>query len=57
VLPKHKPAPAQRPKFDVDSVLALLDKRTPVKSSAPPLAKIADNTLKGIGSQPRSRSM
>jgi colicin import membrane protein len=51
VVPKHKPAPAQRPKFDVDSVLALLAKRTPPKPTATPLAKLADNTLKGIGSQ------
>ena len=51
VLPRRKPAPPpKRQNFDVDSVLALLDKRSP-RAPAPPTAKLADNTLKGIGSQ------
>jgi hypothetical protein len=52
VMPKRKPPPPEkRPDFNVDSVLALLDKRTPPKPVAPPTAKLADTTVKGIGEQ------
>ena len=51
VLPKRKPQPPEKkPNFDVDSVLALLDKRTP-RAPAPPAARLDDKSLKGIGAQ------
>jgi len=51
VRPRRKPAPDQ-PKFDVDTVLALLDKRTPKPvAPPPPTAKPAETTVKGLGAQ------
>jgi len=51
VRPRRKPAPDQ-PKFDVDTVLALLDKRTPKPvAPPPPSAKPAETTVKGLGAQ------
>jgi outer membrane biosynthesis protein TonB len=52
-LQKPKPAPEAKPKkekFDIDNVLALLDKRAPSASSAPD-AHTADRDIKGIGAQ------
>ena len=46
--PRRKPQPQQR--FDVDSVLALLDKRAP-KPQPPVNAKPAEETVKGLGAQ------
>lgn len=47
--PRRKPQPNQQ-RFDVDSVLALLDKRAP--KPAPPLnAKPAEETVRGLGAQ------
>lgn len=51
VLPRRKPVPDRRPNFDVDSVIALLDKRAPPRPIAPPTAKLADNSQRGIGAQ------
>jgi hypothetical protein len=53
VPPKRKPAPPKKqPKFDVDSVLALLDKRKPAPTPPPPPnARLAERSLKGIGDQ------
>jgi len=51
VRPRRKPAPDQ-PKFDVDTVLAMLDKRTPKPAAPPPpSAKPAETTVKGLGAQ------
>src|SRR5258708_15579305 len=51
VRPRRKPVPDQ-PKFDVDTVLALLDKRTPKPvAPPPPSAKPAETTVKGLGAQ------
>jgi len=53
VRPRRKPAPDQQ-KFDVDTVLALLDKRAPKPPPAPPPppnAKPAETTVKGLGAQ------
>jgi hypothetical protein len=52
VLPRRKPAPPKKPNFDVDSVLQLLDKRTPKPPAPPPPnARLAETTTKGIGAQ------
>jgi hypothetical protein len=51
VLPRRKPAPEHKPNFNVDTVLALLDKRAPPKPTAPPIAKLADTTVNGIGAK------
>jgi hypothetical protein len=48
--PRRKPLPDQQ-KFDVDTVLALLDKRAPKPVAPPPNAKPAETTIKGIGAQ------
>ena len=45
--PRMKPQP-DKSKFDVDSILALLDKRAP-KTAPPANAKIAARTMRGIG--------
>jgi outer membrane biosynthesis protein TonB len=51
-LPRRKPQAAPQAKFDVDSVLALLDKRTPkAEAPPPPNAKPAEQTVKGLGAQ------
>ena len=50
VRPRRKPAPDQQ-KFDVDTVLALLDKRAPKPVAPPPNAKPAETTVKGLGAQ------
>lgn len=47
--PRRKPAPDQQ-KFDVDTVLAMLDKRAP-KAAPPAQAKPAETTVKGLGAQ------
>jgi hypothetical protein len=47
--PRLKPAPPQ--KFDVDSVLALLDKSTPQKPAPAPAAKPAEVPVRGLGAQ------
>jgi hypothetical protein len=46
-MPRMKPKP-EKQKFDVDSILAMLDKRTP-KSAPPANAKVAARTMRGIG--------
>jgi outer membrane biosynthesis protein TonB len=52
--PKLKPQPTQAPpkkeKFDINNIMALLDKRAPAASSAPN-ARVADRNVKGIGAQ------
>jgi hypothetical protein len=48
--PRRKPAPDQQ-KFDVDTVIALLDKRAPKPVAPPPNAKPAETTVKGLGAQ------
>ena len=53
VTPRRKPQPDSQ-KFDVDSVLALLDKKTPKappQPTPPPAAKLAETTRQGIGDQ------
>jgi outer membrane biosynthesis protein TonB len=45
---KPKPEPKKKDTFDVDSVLALLDRRTP-KTAPPANAQVADRTTRGIG--------
>ncbi|HMI96101.1 MAG TPA: hypothetical protein VK479_06270 [Micropepsaceae bacterium] len=51
VRPRRKPAPDQQ-KFDVDTVIAMLDKRAPKPvAPPPPNAKPAETTIKGIGAQ------
>jgi len=50
-LPRRKPQPDSQAKFDVDSVLAMLDKRAPKAEAPPPNAKPAEQTVKGIGAQ------
>ena len=49
VRPRRKPAPDQ--KFDVDTVIALLDKRAPKPVAPTPNAKPAETTVKGLGAQ------
>jgi len=51
VRPRRKPMPDAQQKFDVDSVLALLDKRAPKAVAPPPNAKPAEQTVKGLGAQ------
>ena len=50
-LPRRKPQPDAQAKFDVDSVIALLDKRTPRAEAPPANAKPAEQTVRGIGAQ------
>lgn len=53
VVPKVKPAPEQeqkKEKFDINNIMALLDKRAPAPASAPN-AKVGSRTVKGIGDQ------
>jgi outer membrane biosynthesis protein TonB len=47
---KQAEAKPKKEKFDIDNVLALLDKRAPSASSAPN-ARTADRDIKGIGAQ------
>jgi colicin import membrane protein len=49
--PRRKPTPDAQQKFDVDSVLALLDKRAPKAAAPPANAKPAEDTVKGLGAQ------
>lgn len=49
-LPRRKPQPDQ-PKFDVDSVLALLDKRAPKAPPQPKQADLGQKTIKGLGAE------
>jgi hypothetical protein len=49
-VPRRRPQ--QQQQFDIDSVVALLDKRATPKPEAPPAnAKVAEETMKGIGAQ------
>jgi hypothetical protein len=50
-LPRRKPRPDPQAAFNVDSVLALLDKRAPKAPPPPPNAKPAEQTIRGIGAQ------
>jgi hypothetical protein len=50
-LPRRKPAPQPQQQFNVDSVLALLDKRTPAKPSPQVDARLAERTIQGLGAQ------
>jgi outer membrane biosynthesis protein TonB len=55
VAPKTKPQPDQKPEkkkesFDINNIMALLDKRAPAAASAPN-AKVGNRTIKGIGDQ------
>ena len=54
VIPKHRPQPApdeqQKKSFDVDKVLALLNKVAPSQTAAPD-APEAQRTVRGIGAQ------
>jgi len=50
-LPRRKPAPQPQQQFNVDSVLALLDKRAPPKPAAQADARVAERTIQGIGAQ------
>jgi outer membrane biosynthesis protein TonB len=51
VIPKPRP-PAEKPqKFDLDNVLALLDKRAPKPPPAPANARVAQQAVRGIGAQ------
>lgn len=50
-LPRRKPRPDAQQKFDVDTVLALLDKQAPKAAPPPPNAKPAETTVKGLGAQ------
>lgn len=49
-IPRPRPEPEKPQNFDVDSVLALLDKRAP-KAAPPANAPAAEQTVKGIGAQ------
>jgi hypothetical protein len=50
-VPRQRPRPEPpQPQFSVDSVLALLDSRTP-KPPAPPQAEVAETVTKGLGAQ------
>jgi outer membrane biosynthesis protein TonB len=55
--PKAKPKPEsnaeaepKKEKFDIDKVMALIDKRTPAEKSAPN-ARVGERTVKGFGAQ------
>ncbi len=55
VEPKTKPQPEQKPepkkdKFDINNIVALLDKRAPA-AAAPPKAKVGSRNVKGFGAQ------
>ncbi|HEY4264521.1 MAG TPA: hypothetical protein VGM72_04335 [Micropepsaceae bacterium] len=50
-LPRRKPQATPQAKFDVDSVIALLDKRAPKPEAPPANAKLAEQTVKGLGDQ------
>jgi len=50
-LPRRKPRPDPQASFNVDSVIALLDKRAPKAPPPPPNAKPAEQTIKGFGAQ------
>ena len=51
IIPRPRP-PAEKPqKFDLDNVLALLDKRAPKAPPAPPNARVAEQAIRGIGAQ------
>jgi len=50
-LPRRKPAPQPQQQFNVDSVLALLDKRAPPKPAPQVDARVAERTVQGIGAQ------
>ena len=51
VVPKTKPQPDEKKeKFDINNIVALLDKRAPAPASAPN-AKVGSHTIKGIGDQ------
>jgi len=51
VVPKEKPQPEKKKdKFDIDNIMALLDKRAPAAQSAPN-ARTGPRTIKGIGAQ------
>ena len=49
-VPRLKPKPDAPAKFDVDSVLAMLDKRAPPKAPQAD-AKVAETTRQGLGAQ------
>lgn len=50
-VPEQKPQPEKKKdKFDIDNIMALLDKRAPAAQSAPN-AKVGPKTFKGIGAQ------
>jgi hypothetical protein len=51
VTPRRRPEPPKKQNFDVDSVLALLDKRAPAPQAPPANAKPAETTRRGIGDQ------
>ncbi len=52
IIPRQKPKPeAPPPKFDVDSVLAMLNKRDAPKAAPQANAKVAETTQKGFGEQ------
>lgn len=51
VVPRRRPPQAKPQKFDVDSVLALLDKREPKVQAPPANAQVAEQTRRGIGAQ------
>jgi len=51
VVPKTKPQPDQKKdKFDINNIMALLDKRAPAASAAPD-AKTGPRNIKGFGAQ------
>jgi len=55
-VPRHKPKPPQEKKkeeknFDVDKVLALLNKVAPTQQAAAPNVRSAPRTVRGIGAQ------
>lgn len=51
VVPKTRPEPEQKKeKFDINNIMALLDKRAPASRSAPD-AKVGNRTIKGFGAQ------
>lgn len=51
IVPKTKPQPDQKKeKFDINNIMALLDKRAPAPASAPN-AKVGARTIRGIGQQ------